>query len=112
MFATAGLAVLVSIVSMGIRQENSMGWGMVISIALLPVLFLVYGITVTLAKLFCNLGNSLLGPLPSSTWAVSAAWQASEKIDQYPDSDVSVTDSTNVTDETETTEVTEVTDEA
>ena len=58
LIATAGGAILFSIVATGIRQDNSMGWGVVFSLALLPVLFAAYGMVAVFAKVFCSLGNS------------------------------------------------------
>lgn len=67
LLATAGVAILISIVATGIRQDNPMGWGAVVSLALLPVLFLIYGIVSVIAKLFCEFGNAMLGPLDTAT---------------------------------------------
>ncbi len=67
LIVTAGAAILFSILGMGIRQNNSMGWGVGVSLALLPVLFMVYGMIAVCAKVFCQFGNSMLGPLDTST---------------------------------------------
>ena len=66
MLATAGMAVLISIVAVGIQKENLMGWGAIISLALLPVLFLSFGFVVMMANAFCSMGNSMLGPLKTT----------------------------------------------
>ena len=67
LIATAGVAILISVVATGIRQDNAMGWGVVVSLALLPVLFLAYGLMTVFAKVLCEFGNSMLGPLDTST---------------------------------------------
>lgn len=66
LFATAGIAVVVSVVATGIEQENLMGWGVVISVAILPLLFLAHGAVILLAQLLCRMGIALLGPLEST----------------------------------------------
>lgn len=68
LIATAGMAILISIVATGIRQDNSMGWGVVVSLVLLPVLFTAYGLVTVLASVFCELGNSMLGTLDTSAF--------------------------------------------
>jgi len=67
LIATAGAAILISIVATGISQGNPLGNGVVVSLCLLPVLFLGYCFVTVLARMFCGLGNSLLGPLEAPT---------------------------------------------
>jgi hypothetical protein len=85
LIATAGVAILISIVATGIRQDNSMGWGVVISLSLLPVLFVAYGIVTVLARTFCQLGNSILGPLDTSTFTNVVVQRQPVMSDQVPE---------------------------
>lgn len=68
LIVTAGVAILISIVATGIRQDNSMGWGVVVSLALLPVLFILYGVVTVFARLFCDFGNAMLGSLDTAAF--------------------------------------------
>ena len=95
MLATAVVAVVFSIVAVGIQGKNLMGWGAVVSVALLPVLFLIYGVAVMLANMFCRFGNSCLGPLetaPSSLAHSAVASQPSLKPHEPSGSNPSITE--------------------
>ena len=95
MLATAGVAVVVSVVAVGIQEENRMGWGVIISVALLPILFLIFGIVVMLANIFCNLGFSMLSPVKKSATPIAANMvnpQGPAKVHQQLASKPSVTE--------------------
>ena len=92
LIATAGVAILISIVATGIRQDNSMGWGVVISLSLLPVLFMGFGIATILAKMFCHLGNSMLGPLDTSTFINVVVQRQPVMSDHEPNAHVASTE--------------------
>ena len=108
MIATAGVAIVVSIVAVGIQQDNLMGWGAVVSVALLPVLFLVFGLVVMLANVFCNSGTSFFGPLEKSPSpsSLAIAGQDPQKKDEQPAADVSLTKAADATKATKATEST------
>ena len=92
LITTAGVAILISIVATGIRQGNTMGWGVVVSLALLPVLFLAFGMVTVLARVFCELGNSMLGTLETSAFTNVVVKRLPVMSDQGPDSNVASTE--------------------
>ena len=115
MFATAVVAVVVSIVAVGIQKENSMGWGVVISLAILPVLFLAFGFVVVMSSVFCKVGTSLLGPLKHPALPLAVANRDPPKVDRQLDANASLAEATEATEATESTEIAkaiEVSDEA
>ena len=88
LIATAVVAILISIVATGIRQDNAMGWGVVVALALLPVLFLAYGVMTVFAKVLCDFGNSMLGPLDTSTSVNVVVQRQPVMSDQQPHADI------------------------
>ena len=95
LLATAGVAIFISIVATGIRQDNPMGWGTVASLALLPVLFLVYGVVTVCARVFCEFGNTMLGPLDTAAFTNVVVKRLPVMPDQEPDSDPASTEATD-----------------
>ena len=76
--ATFVVAIFVFVIAKGMQQENSMSYGVIASIVLLPVLFVVYGFVVSVAGMFHALGEAVCGPITQPT-SVDAATEPTEK---------------------------------
>ena len=88
LIATAGVAFLFAILGIGVRQNNSLSWGVGVSLALLPVLFIVYAMVTVFAKVFCDLGNSMLGPLDTSAAVTVVVKRQPVMPEQEPESNI------------------------
>ena len=97
MFATAIVAVVVSIVAVGIQNENSLGWGVVISLTLLPVLFLAFCFVVMMANGFCKFGTSFFGPLKNPASSLAVADRDPQKLSEPIDANASLVKETKAT---------------
>ena len=76
--ATFVVAILVLVITQGMQQDNSMSYGVIASIVLLPVLFIIYGVVVSIAVMFSAVGEAICGPIAHPT-SVDAATRPSDK---------------------------------
>jgi len=76
--ATFVVAIFVLVITQGMQQDNSMSYGVIASIVLLPVLFIIYGIVVSVAEMFHASGEAICGPIAQPT-SVDAASRPSDK---------------------------------